>query len=337
MDIKNKEKTKVMKKRILFTGITGFIGRNTVQHFIKRKYDITAIIRPKTDPKRIKEFEDLVDFVEIDLTDTKKLKEYLENVSFDQIIHIGALRGGRKFTNDEFYAANVKSTEQFILNAQKNKSKFVFCSSVGVFGAIPKEVPANDLTERNDDNYYHFTKNQAEKLIQKYVLYGLDAVIIRPAITYGEGDFGFPYTLIKLVDKGFMFYPKSSVKIHMTNITTLSNAFLKASDKNIKSGTAYIVADKSPVELKDLINFINMTLKNKPYPKNRQISLSYFNTGEKIAQFFKSELWISRFQLISKSWYYDVSKSIKELDLNSSQTIPAFKTVIEWYRNMEGK
>ncbi len=323
-----------MKKRILFTGITGFIGRNTIHNFIKRKYDITAIIRPATNPIRIKEFQGIVNFVEIDLGDTHKLKQYLDNESFDQIIHIGALRGGRKFTNEEFFAANVKATEQLIINAQKNKSKFIFCSSVGVFGAIPNELPANDLTERNEDNYYHFTKNQAEKLIQKYVLYGLDAVIIRPAITYGEGDYGFPYTLIKLVDKGLMFYPKGSVKIHMTNINTLSNAFLKASDKNIKSGTAFIVADKTPVELKDLVNFISQNLKNKPYPKNREISLSFFRTGERIAKFLKNELWISRFQLISRSWYYDVSKSIKELDLNSSNTIPAFKMVIEWYKSL---
>ncbi len=326
-----------MKKRILFTGITGFIGRNTVQHFIKRKYDITAIIRPKTDKNRIKDFDESVEFVEIDLTDTKKLKDYLDDKKFDEIIHIGALRGGRKFSNDDFFAANVKSTEQLIINAQKNKSKFIFCSSVGVFGAIPKELPAGELTERNEDNYYHFTKNQAEKLIQKYVLYGLNAIIIRPAITYGEGDFGFPYTLIKLVDKGLMFYPQGSVKIHMTNINTLSSAFLKASDKDIKSGSAFIVADKSPVELKDLVEFISQTLKNKPYPKNREISKSFFRTGEKIAKFLKSELWVSRFQLISKSWYYDISKSIQELDLNSSQTIPAFKTVIEWYKKLENR
>jgi nucleoside-diphosphate-sugar epimerase len=325
-----------MKKRILFTGISGFIGRNTVYHFIKRKYDITAIIRPKTNPERIKEFETIVRFVEIDLTDTEKLRKFLENESFDQIIHIGALRGGRNYSNEDFYAANVKSTEQFILNAQKNNSKFIFCSSVGVFGAIPKELPANELTERNEDNYYHFTKNQAEKLIQKYVLYGLNAIIIRPAITYGEGDYGFPYTLIKLVDKGLMIYPQKTIKIHMTNINTLSNAFLKASDRDIKSGTSYIVADKSPIELKDLIDFISMTLKNKKYPNNRQISLSFFRIGEKIAQFLKNELWVSRFQLISRSWYYDISRSVKELDLNSSLTIPAFKTVVEWYKRDEG-
>jgi len=186
---------------LLLTGITGFIGKSVAKKLIGH-YEITALIRPKTNKKRYAEFIDKVNFVEIDLGDIKKLKQFLEKKAFTYIVHIGALRGGRKFSKEEYQRANVFATEQLVLNAVKNQSKLLFCSSVGVFGAIPLELPANNYTPKQEDNYYHYTKIRSEAIIQKYVLAGnLNAYILRPAITYGGEDFGFPFTLIKLIDK----------------------------------------------------------------------------------------------------------------------------------------
>ena len=47
-----------------------------------------------------------------------------------------------------------------------------------------------------------------------------------------------------------------------------------------------------------------------------------------------NELWISRFELISKSWFYDVSAYYDIMDtegINPHFTIPEFKITIEDY------
>ncbi|MBT3168617.1 MAG: NAD(P)-dependent oxidoreductase [Candidatus Cloacimonetes bacterium] len=320
--------------KILITGISGFIGKNVARNLLKKNVQITAIVRPNTNFKRIAEFENKVKFIEIDLTNIATLRNFLSENAFVQIIHIGAIRGGRKFTKQQYFDANVNATEQLIINAKKHNSKFIFCSSVGVFGAIPKELPANNFTERQEDNYYHFTKIYAEKIIQKHVLNGLSAAIVRPAITYGEGDFGFPFTLTKLVDKNLMFLPNHEVKIHLTNIELIVQAFNKLSEIDFKSGTAYNVADLHPVKLTEIVDFINQELHQKKYSRHKIINVKFFDFGEKIARFLKNELWVSRFELISKSWYYNTQNSYTNLGLKHIETIPNFKIVTNWYKGL---
>ncbi|MDY6914689.1 MAG: NAD(P)-dependent oxidoreductase [Candidatus Cloacimonadota bacterium] len=318
--------------KVLLTGISGFIGKKVARNLIRQNHNITAIIRPQTDLKRINDFINEVKFIDIDLTDIETLKEFLEQTSFDAILHIGALRGGRKFSRKDFFEANVNASEQLMLNALQHNSKFIFCSSVGVYGTIPKQCPAKINTEFDDDNYYHYTKIQAEKLLDKYILRGLQAAIIRPSITYGTNDYGFPYTLTKLVDKKMMFLPNKNIKIHLANVNLVTETFVLLLNNSFKTGTTYNVADYLETNLWDLVDFISKELKSKPYPENRIIGEKWFRWGEKTSKFFKSDLWKARFQLISKSWYYDVNPLYKDLNLHHYKTIPNIKSVIDWYK-----
>lgn len=322
-----------MSKSILITGISGFIGRHVAAALMK-KHALTALIRPGTNPRRIEQFKDHVTFEELDLTDIPALRTYLKKSEFDCIIHIGALRGGRKFPKSDYFDANVNATEQLALFARETNTQFLFCSSVGVFGAIPQELPATSKSPRQEDNYYHFTKIQAERIIQRQVLYGLDAAIVRPAITYGAGDYGFPYTLTKLTDKKLLVYPQDDVTIHLTHVDLMVQAFVRLLDGEYQSGSEYIVADRHPVKLSQLASFINQELRGKDYPASRKIPGKWFLLGENCARFFHNELWISRFELISKSWYYDVEKTYAELGLKSTETIPAFRSVTSWYKTL---
>ncbi len=319
-------------KTILLTGITGFIGKNVAKR-LYQNYQITAIVRPSTAVNRLSFFENKVKFVEIDLTDIKTLKTFLDKNKFDYIVHIGALRGGRKFSKEDYHKANVFSTEQLVLNAMKNDSKLLFCSSVGVFGAIPLELPANNLSPRQEDNYYHKTKIISEAIIQKYVLSGkLNAYILRPAIVYGSGDFGFPYTLIKLIEKKLLVFPNKPFRIHMTHIELITDAFVKALESECISGKQWIIADEVPVLFSNLVDFISNKIHHKDYPRNRRIEPFWFELGIKVSRFFKNELWVSRFELISKNWFYDVKEANEDLHLKHFTTIPSFKTVIDWYK-----
>ncbi len=322
-------------KKLLITGITGFIGKNVARKIIDQ-YEVTALIRPKSAVNRFSEFKDKINFVEIDLANIKALKAFLDKNAFDYIVHIGAIRGGRKFSKEEYQKANVFATEQLVLNAVKNNSKLLFCSSVGVFGAIPIELPANNLTPKQEDNYYHFTKIRCESIIQKYVLSGkLNAYILRPSITYGGEDYGFPYTLCKLIDKKILVYPDQPIRIHMTHIDLITEAFVKALESECLSGKEWIIADDKPVIFENLIQFIADKLHHKAYPDNRKIDPFFFETGERISRLINSELWVSRFELISKNWYYDVKDAYEDLKLKKYETIPMFKKTIDWYLSLK--
>ncbi|PKN75215.1 MAG: UDP-glucose 4-epimerase [Candidatus Cloacimonetes bacterium HGW-Cloacimonetes-2] len=321
-------------KKLLITGISGLIGKAVLIKILAQElpYEITALVRPNTDYERFGEFQEKSETVPLDLADTKDLKEFLDNRSFDTILHIGALRGGRKFPKEVYYRANVMATEQFVEYCLNNNCELLFCSSVGVFGAIPDELPANNETERNPDNYYHYTKIQSERIINKAVLQGLRAAILRPSITYGRGDYGFPWQLVKMVDKRIFPMINKRTWIHLCDIETISDAFIWLLCNDYPNAISLNVADREPVQLADLVNFISRQLRNKNYIQWMYFDRKLFAIGEYLAKFVKNELWTSRFELISKSWIYDVRETYQLMGLKERFTIPGIQSIIKAYR-----
>lgn len=320
-----------MGKRVLITGITGLIGRSVLEKLflVDNELQITALVRPNTKQSRFNKYLDKIKLEFIDLSNTDGIIKHLEKQSYDVIIHIGALRGGRKFSKKMYYQTNVKSTEQIVEHSLINNTRLLFCSSVGVFGAIPDEMPANNETRYKEDNYYHYTKIVCEKIINKAILKGLDAVILRPSITYGTGDIGFPYQLIKLVKNRLFPMTNKNIWIHLCNIDTIATAFVKlVTEKSAITCKAFNIADLEPVQLRDLVNYIHRYIYNKNYPRFLTIDNGILYFGEKIARLFKNELWISRFELISHSWFYQVHDAYDALDLPSHYTIPDIKLII---------
>ena len=173
-------------------------------------------------------------------------------------------------------------------------------------------------------------------MIEKYALNGVNAMIIRPSITYGEGDYGFPYMLIKYVRKRILPVSLQRFKIHLTNVSLLKMAFKKAVETDFQPGSAFVVADRNPVVFQELVDFIHQKFYDKPYPESRYIHPRFFQFGENMAKLIHNSMWEARFKLISKSWYYDVSESYEKLNLKKIETIPSFNSVIEWYKQKEG-
>lgn len=322
--------------KLLVTGITGLIGSHVLRKYLELNSDavITALVRPGTDVSRTQEFAPYLRIVEIDLGDINSLREFLFINDFDTILHIGAIRGGRKFTKDEYLRSNLYSTEQMVEYCLMKNAKLIFCSSVGVFGAIPNELPAGNQTERNPDNYYHYTKIEAEKIINKAILQGLQAAIVRPSITYGKGDYGFPYQLVKMVHKHRFPLTNKRVWIHLCHIDALVRAFVWLVQNPWKSGITMNVADREPVQLQALVDFVSRQLHGNNYPAYLRLDRHLFSWGEHIARLLNNELWTARFELISKSWFYDVHlfyKIMEEEEYQPHYTIPEFKLVIEDY------
>lgn len=318
--------------RLLITGVTGLIGGAVLKSILAQKtdYQISALIRPETVPQRYSAFRSELELVKLDLGNTAKLKTYLKDNSFDAITHIGALRGGRKFSKKEFLRANYSSTELLAEHCLEHNAKFMFCSSVGVFGVIPEELPANNQTIRNPDNYYHYTKIECEKMIQRAVFRGLKAAILRPSVTYGTGDHGFPYQVVKLVHKNRFPLISKRVWLHLCNVNTISRAFVWLLENDYKAGLTLNVADREPVQLQQLVDFISRELTGTNYNSILKLDRVFFRWGEHLAQLAKNE-WVSRFQLISRSWFYQVADTYELMGLPPTFTIPDFRITIKDY------
>lgn len=319
--------------RLLITGITGLIGKSVLQAILAEKlgYQISALIRPETVPERYSAFRTELEIVKLDLADIDGLKAYLADNAFDVVVHIGALRGGRKFSRDEYLRANLLSTQQIVEHCLAHKAKLLYCSSVGVFGAIPEELPANNDTERNPDNFYHYTKIESEKIINQAVMRGLNAAVLRPSITYGRGDRGFPYQLVKMVHKNYFPLISKRVWVHLCHIDVITAAFIWLLKNEFRPGLSLNVADREPVQLQDLVNFVSRQVHGSNYARLNNVDKWFFRAGESFARMLRNELWISRFELISRSWFYYVRDAYELMGLKETFTIPGIQITIADY------
>lgn len=317
---------------ILVTGGTGFIGGKLIQKLIEEKeHKITLLTRHSTDEKKYNHLKNQGIAIEkINIANQAEIRDVFERCIFDWVFHIAAIRGAGYGTKEDYIKSNVNYTKFLAEETLKQNGKFIYCSSVGVFGTIPKELPPTEATERVGDNYYHLSKILAEEQLQKMTKDGLNLIIIRPTITYGIGDFGFPFSLIKMVDKGIFFRCRNT-KIHLVDVNYLAEAFIKATTLDLKNGSVYNVVDKNPVEICDLINFISQKLKGKNYPKIKTLPQVAFKIGKKFSQLLKNEVWKTRFELISEDWYYDSKTAENDLQITPKETIPNFEYVINWY------
>lgn len=72
-----------MKKKVLITGGTGFIGRNVVNQLINRGYEVHSLVYPPFAPER----EGLVQY-EMNLMDSKAVENFLATHNFENLIHL---------------------------------------------------------------------------------------------------------------------------------------------------------------------------------------------------------------------------------------------------------
>jgi dihydroflavonol-4-reductase len=322
--------------KVLLSGATGFIGRNLAAKLRDHGHQVTALVRPNTDPHKLRALHEggvLVE--EADLSDGCDLENRLAGRRWDVIIHVGAIRGAQAVSREMYFKVNVDATEILGRCAQRTGANLVFCSSVGVYGTVPRTLPATTFSPFQADTVYHYTKIEAEKRLKVLVGQGLKCIILRPCITYGTEDYGFPYMLIRLIDRGFLMLPTASVQIHLVDVDMLCEVFLAAMTREVDSGAAYTVADRGPVGLEDLAKFVSRELGHGSYPRWKRVPVALFRFGEVTASLVKSDLWRTRFQLMGKSWYYE-AESTKRFGVLPRETIPNFRKVVTWYKSLRG-
>jgi nucleoside-diphosphate-sugar epimerase len=194
-----------------------------------------------------------------------------------------------------------------------------------VYGTIPTEVPAKVETSLNGDNLYHQSKIAAERMVHDYAEKGLGTIIIRPTVTYASGDTGFPGTLVRMVRAHRLLLSPSDVRIHLLDASALAEMIYLIVCKDRLKSNVFIAADKRPVLLKDLVDQIHNHFYHTPYPSYLKMPRVFFDAMALVFRVFKSEKWLVRIQLISKSWYYDINETLKSgIDFRPAKTETSF-------------
>ena len=311
------------KNIILITGATGFIGSHVVKKLLTDESLCTIAFARKNSLRTDWLTKSGAIAIEGNFYDNDLIKEVFSKYSVNYVIHLAALRGAG--SKEDYFSVNVQGTEHLLEQSLKYRvSKFIFISSVGVYGTIPNELPANRKTVLIGDNAYHNSKILAEQKVNDFIAKGLNAYIVRPTITYGSGDDGFPNTLVELTKKRHFPLSREEIKIHLLDVEKFADLLWKMIKSSPSNQRVFIVADESPILLRDLVNLIHSHYYGTDYPSYLKLPSFVFKMLGICFGIIRNEKWLTRIQLISKSWHYDISETLRCFQYTPSITKNSF-------------
>jgi nucleoside-diphosphate-sugar epimerase len=328
------------KCSILLTGASGLIGRHVARKLSSlHDAQLVCILR---DGERHPQAESLVRegavIVPGNFYEPAVIQRVFEEHQVQQVIHLAAIRGGGKAATADFQEVNVGGTEHLLRVAYEHGArKFIFCSSVGVYGTIPANMPAGLASPFHGDNQYHQSKIAGEEAVQAYIEKGLNAYIVRPTITYGAGDDGFPQALVNLVKKRMLWLPKSNHRVHLVDVERLAEAFFNLTVNDYPSQRVYVVGDIEPTTLRDLVDWIHLHFYRRPYPAYYCLPDWVFKLAFRLFQNIRNEKWMARVALLSNDWHYQCADSYRLLGIQPVPTREAFARFLHETTTVRGE
>ncbi len=168
---------------LFLTGVAGFSGCHLARHMLQEGHTITAISRrsPEALPTDVSDHRRF-SLIQRDLTALEELPRGTETV-----IHVAATSPTADTRIGDFILDNVVATERLVCLARKGGvKKFVFFSSLSVYGTITKQV-VDESTPIVDPNAYGASKLLGELCLQEMaseipsIAFRLPAIIGRGA------------------------------------------------------------------------------------------------------------------------------------------------------------
>lgn len=302
-----------MSKNILVTGATGFIGQHIVRALIEKNYNVKIFVRNEIKARKM--FGDRVEYKIGNILDEEKIKDSLAGI--DLVYHLAAIRGENKLLNKEdYFKNNILPTKLFCKYCLKENIKLVYLSSSGVNG-WQKKLPINETYPYYGKGLYHWSKIESEKEILNFAKKGLNAVIVRTVMVYGNGDYGFLIKLINLIrHRRFFIIGNGKNRIHLIDVNSLVQGLLKIIDI-FRSGEIYYVADEFPITIDELTKIISNKFEVKiPFIKFPlflfKIVAFFFDFLSSILK-IKFPVSMASIDILTKDRYYSVEKAKSEL------------------------
>ena len=140
--------------KFLVTGSAGLVGQNVVRDLVKQDYEVYSIYH---DEKPIYGTS-----IRLDLTDLEKIKQVIQKIKPDIVIHLAAMTNVDDCETEKGLAQtlNVKSTKILAKESAKINSFFVYVSTDYVFDGNEGMKNENDIP--NPLGYYGKTKLEGE-------------------------------------------------------------------------------------------------------------------------------------------------------------------------------
>lgn len=253
-------------KKVLITGIAGFIGSHVAEIFLENGIRVSGIDNLSTGKKENLEsfYAELDEFIKDDLVNISK---YFQTEKFDAIIHLAALADVVPSIKQprKYFESNVSGTLSVIEFAnQREIKKIIYSASSSCYG-IPDIFPTTEDSPIDTRYPYSLTKYQGEELLRHFsLLYDFNCISLRLFNVYGprartNGTYGAVFgVFLKQIIEGeaITIVGDGEQKRDFIYVTDVASAFLKAylSEKN--GFNIYNIGNSNPVSINTLAKLL---------------------------------------------------------------------------------
>lgn len=174
--------------KILVTGSSGFIGSFIVEEALKRGMEVWAAVRKSSSHAYLQ--DPRIRFIELNLASQNELESQLQPHSFDYVVH--AAGATKCLHKEDFFRTNTEGTKNLVralMAVGMPVRRFVFISSLSIFGAIREQQPYEEIRESDTphpNTAYGESKLAAEQFLE--TLNGFPYVVLRPTGVYGPRE-----------------------------------------------------------------------------------------------------------------------------------------------------
>jgi UDP-glucose 4-epimerase len=341
-----------MKKKILVTGGTGYIGSHTTVDLIEKGFDVVIIdnlYNSEADVvDNIHKITGVKPLLEVlDLCDQEKLDRFIQkHRDIEAIIHFAAYKAVGESVNKplEYYRNNLLSLVN-LLNLMKRYGihNMVFSSSCTVYGQ-PEKLPVNEISPLQPaTSPYGNTKQIGESIIRDTTVAdkNIKAISLRyfnpigahPSSLIGESPRGVPENLVPFITQtGYGI--RNELKVFGDDYDTPDGSCIRDYLHVVDLAKAHVIAIKRLIEgrMKKNYEVFNLGTGNgvsvleaiKSFERVSGIKLKYKIVGRRAGD-------------IEKIWA-DPSLANTELGWKTLSSLDeAMKTAWDWEKNIRTK
>ncbi len=151
--------------KILITGASGFIGSFIVEEALRRGMETWAAMRRSSKKDFLS--DPRTTFIELDLSSQERLEEQLRGHQFDYVVHAAGVT--KCLDPQDFYRINTEGTKNLVralIALRMPLKRFVYISSLSIFGAIREKQPYEEIRETDTpqpNTHYGRSKLEAER------------------------------------------------------------------------------------------------------------------------------------------------------------------------------
>jgi nucleoside-diphosphate-sugar epimerase len=255
------------------TGGSGFIGGRLIRRLVGDGWRVRALARSEASAAKVSDAG--AEPARGDLDDAESIRAGAEgaDVTFHAAAHLGEWG-----TREEFERANVQGTRN-ALDASRTAGvrRFVHVGTeAGLMAGDPLVNVDEDAPLRPDSKaLYSATKAQAEQVVRDANGDGLETVVVRPRLVWGEGDTTILPGLVQAVKKGrFAWIGGGRHRTSTTHVDNVIHGLLLGAERGHPGGV-YFVTDGEPVVFRDFVTELLGTQGVKPGDRNMPAPLAH--------------------------------------------------------------